>query len=389
MKIIFFVNLLYHLHIWFTTSFFPIYAKDLQINDTQIGLIFSVFSAISLIFMLPFGMITDKFGVKKVITLAGFLMLVWSLGLAFETKFIYFLLAYFIGGIGSVLFLVSLNTAFYFRVSNQMQAKESVYKITLFYTAATLGFALGPFLGSFVINELGYQTAFKIDSVAIILIIVLLQFDDWQTKLQFNIIEYIKDIKQKKMLILLLLTAFFYSHYGVEQTVYTLFMKKKVGLNDIEIGRIFLILGIWISFVTISTGKILKTRWLILFYAFGLFMCGAFQLLTGFADSFVILVIFRIAHTCGDAICTLMLGLIVNYVFEKKRLGFNFGFFLMSQLLASIPFSYISGVMINPTLNNYSSPFYLNGALIMSASIFILFFRKYLRKIFELDNFNK
>jgi len=359
--------------------YFPLYAKSLDIPDVNIGLIFTLFNVISLIIMLLFGILTDYLGSRKIIVVGAIGILLWLAGIAFFDSFLFFLIAYFFGGIGSVLFLISLNTAFYSALDEQ---SNTTY-ITLFYICATLGFMVGPFTAGILTKYFEYPQVFKFDILIILLIFIFIYKSQLPQKVQFKISDYLQDIKNLKVILFILITAIFYSHYGVEQTSYTLLMKNNIKLTDVQIGNIFIILGFWIAAVTLIIGKILKTKYLVLAYAFGLILCGVFQFLTGYSEQFYSFIICRLLHTFGDAVCTLMLGILVTFVFNKNRLGFSFGFFLMAQLAASIPFSYISGILSKK--NDYSMPFYFNGIFIILLAFVILIFRKKLRLIFGLE----
>jgi MFS family permease len=158
-------------------------------------------------------------------------------------------------------------------------------------------------------------------------------------------------------------------------------MKHNAKLTNIQIGQIFIILGLWISLITLLIGFLAKTKYMIYVYGTGLFFSGIFQFFTGLSESYSSLIIFRLFHTLGDAVCTLSLGIIISNVFHVNRLGFSFGFYLISQLIAAIPFSYISGIISFD--NNYAIPFYFNGIFMTVCSLMIIIFRNRIKKIFE------
>jgi len=241
---------------------------------------------------------------------------------------------------------------------------------------------MGPFIASYLVKFLGYENCFKFDILIICSALLLIVNTEWPKTVEFNFFDYLKDFNLKSLMFIIL-TFIFFSHYGVEQAVYTLFMKSNVNLNEMQIGRLFVILGIWITFVTIITGKYSTTKLIVLVYAIGIFLSGAFQLFTGYTQTYIPFIIMRILHTCGDAVCSLMLGVLITYVFNKKRLGFNFGFFLIAQLLASIPFTYLSGAIV--TNQNYTAPFYYNGIFMIFGSFALIIFRKRIRRIFGID----
>ncbi|HPG31715.1 MAG TPA: MFS transporter, partial [bacterium] len=331
--------------------YFPPYANKCGISNIGLGSILSVYNIISLIFMIPFGILTDKFGSKKIMNAGVVLLIIWVILVAFCSDFYCFLAGYFFGGIGTVLFLISLNSAFY----SSINISNSKKYITYFYTASTLGFMLGPFIGSYLVKYLKYETAFKIDILNLLFMLALIVKTEMPKQLYFRFSDYLKDFNLKTF-ILILLTIIFYSHYGTEQTSYTLLMQKKLDFSDLQVGNVFVVLGLWISIVTLIVGKLSKAKYLILIYCFGVMTSGLFQFATGLSNNYFDFLIYRVLHTLGDAICMLMLGLIVSLVFDKSRMGFSFGFFLMAQLIASIPFSYISGILSRN--GNYSTPFF-------------------------------
>jgi len=372
------LNFFYCVHYWFIMIQFPPYAKNAGLSDVQIGTILSLYNIISLIFMLPFGIITDRLGARNIIMTASVLILSWLGIVAFYTSFKMLIIAFILGGIGTVLFLISLNAAFY----SMLDFDKAQKKVTFFYIAATLGFMFGPFIGSNLLQFIGYSNTFKADMIIICIMMIIILNVSWPKNVEFNIFDYLKDFN-KKSFILILLTFVFYSHYGTEQTSYTLYMKDNVKLTDFQIGNVFIILGFWVSLVTLLTGKLSNTKYMILIYGSAVLISGFFQFFTGYFKTFETFIVMRLLHTCGDAVCSLMLGILVTIVFNKNRLGFSFGFFLFAQLIASIPFTYVSKALSKT--NDYSLPFYFNGAFMSFCAILILLYRKKLRRILGMD----
>lgn len=90
--------------------FIPLFKKDFSINDTNIGLILTISSLGYIIFTYVGGILCEKIGQKKVLTLGLLAIIISLLGLGLFKLYGLFLVSMFILNIGLALISIAINT---------------------------------------------------------------------------------------------------------------------------------------------------------------------------------------------------------------------------------------------------------------------------------------
>ncbi len=210
-------------------------ARDLTLNDIQIGYLFSAFLIGYTIFQLPAGVLGDRFGPRAVLTASALICGAATLctgllpGLLLKGTFLALgslLLARFVLGLGQAATYPVAMTA----VGDWFPASKHAFINSLIFTGSTLGAAFAPPLVAYIMSALGWRATFYWTGVApIVLAVLWLQQtrglahheDLDSTKLTRNGAEWWRLIVKKN--ILFLCTSYFLYCYAISIYVYWLF----------------------------------------------------------------------------------------------------------------------------------------------------------------------
>ena len=113
----------------------PMVMKDFQLNATNFGLLSSTYLLADVIFLIPAGIILDKFSSRKVILFAMILCVVGTFGFALAPTFPLACLAHFISGIGNAFCFLSCIML----VSRWFEASKQSFIIGLVITVGMFG----------------------------------------------------------------------------------------------------------------------------------------------------------------------------------------------------------------------------------------------------------
>ncbi len=366
----FLCNLLYSINLWLTMAYYPVYFNKIGISDGRIGVLISMFSFITLLFVVPFGVMSDRLKPKTLLRIGAILMVISNIAITFKGDFYYLMGFIILVGIGSTLFIITLSSLFY----KQLDETRKGVRVALFALGTALGFGTGPFIGGFIINYSDINNVFFLAGIlnAALFLLVFALKSSRPFKFRFEM--YKNDILKPKVFFAIIIVFVMSSHFGVEETCMTLFMTKNIGLTGLQIGSIFMCIGAWIAVINLVAGHSFdKTKKLTLFISLSLLISGGFQILTAYADSFGSLLSIRLAHALGDGFYLVLRALLIAHVFPSKRMGGNFGF-MYAVYTGSITISSLISGRLNG-MYGYDFPFIVSGILVMSVAIIMLTMR--------------
>ncbi len=354
-------------------AFLPVLLKQYGLSDARIGIIIGTFSIASMLLMLPMGVFSDYFSPKKTIIAGTCCLSLYFLFLLVSQNFYWLLLSVSIGGAGaSALFIVL--SSLYLKLVPRFNISRQV---AVYHVGGYLGYALGPLIGGLIISYHPLKYLIGMAWICSLGLIVLALFLKDSTPIKFSLQEYGTDIRKPGSLLLILGVFVLATHFGVEQTSFTLLMKEKLRFTPGRVGYMFTCIGLWMAFLAPLVGYIMDRRQTVVVFLFtGLTISAIFQLLTGKAGSFASLLITRIMHTTGDAVAILGIGVLTAVFFPEARLGGNSGLLYVVRTAAMF-----SGAVVAGLLNSrwgYSISFIANGLFIFFfTAILAIFFKSY------------
>jgi MFS family permease len=148
----------------------PTIGHEFSGNPELLGWLTSIFFIASAIFLVPFGRVADKYGVKKLFTLGMAVYFLSALLCAFAPGITFLIAARFITGIGAgMIFGTSIAL-----LSLVFPESERGRAIGINVTAMSVGFLLGFFFGGFLTFYAGWRSIFLVTLPVELFVIVLI-----------------------------------------------------------------------------------------------------------------------------------------------------------------------------------------------------------------------
>ena len=344
---------------WLVLAYLPLLLKGYGLSDLQIGMIIGIFSLSSMALMLPLGMFSDFFSPRRTMLCGALLYAGYFAALLFARSFAWILAAICVGGLGSAA-LVVVSESLYLKHFGQIQRSR---RVAIYQLSTYLGFGLGPLVGGLVVQtspELIFIFAMAGAGAIFLLSLFLIDYEP----IVFSFKEYSGDILQFKPLLLIACLFVLGTHFGVEQTSFSLLLRDQFGLLPRQIGMVFGCMGLWMALAVPLVGRFHdKRRSVFLFFLGGMASSAVFQVLTPLAGNIWSLVVIRLLHNLGDTVALLELGVLVALLFPSGRLGGNSGLLYGARTLATFLAAVAAG-----SLNRewgYGASFFGSGLLVL------------------------
>ena len=364
-------NFLFHFVHWMVLAYLPIVFKCYGLTDSQIGFIIGLYAISSMTLMLPMGFFSDYFSPKKIVIAGTFLMALYFLSLLFVKNFLGLIPVALVGGTGSA----ALTTVLYALYLKIIEKGERGKQVAFFQLGSYLGYGLGPLSGGLLLAVIQPHSLFKIALIiSLVLLLVTFLLKD-STLITFSFREYRKDLRTPATIFLTVGIFVMSTHFGVEQTSFSLLMKEDIKLSPSQIGLIFSGIGLWMACLVPLAGYLRDRRQKIFTFLWvGLLFSSIFQFITGLISSPGTLLLVRILHTSGDTLAILEVGVLTALFFPEHRLGGNSGLLFGVSTLGIFSGSSVAG-LINMKLG-YGFSFMANGGFVFIFALSFLIFCK-------------
>ena len=350
--------------------FLPLHFKEIGFSGMEIGLFYSAFALAGLVSAFHSGLLNDRIDSRKMILLGLLLVVAYLVGLSLSQTFIGVIIFMFMGGLGNRIFSLSTDSYILKKVKERKGFNFGLYDAFKSLAAAIAIFIGGRLLFNF---EMSFLLAVS-GGIIFLSIPLLLKMPKTHIKFQkLNL--YISDIKNRRSIIFLILVFIFTLHWGVESTLYALFLENNLGLNIMQ-------MGVFMSFpvaLLATTAVYLGTR-VDKAMSFKELMFIAF-ILSGFGLTMMALFsnvyisfIFRLIHEMGDGAFVVFMFMGASSYFPKERMGGNYG----SVMLVTIISWMISTLIFSPVgeVYGYHIPHIIVGTLIFFAGFMVFLFKK-------------
>lgn len=353
--------------LWMMFAFLPVHLKAQGLSDAMLGAVMGFYSISALLLMIPLGVLSDRVSPKKVL-LGGACMLFMHLaGLRAAYTWYAFLFLAALGGLSWAIFQTVLQALFLKVLS---PAQKGV-KIAVFQMGSYLGFGVGPLLAGTLWGDADYvrMLGFALGGAAVLILLVLMLPDS--DPIRFNLGDYREDLKQPRALAFLVVWLVYATHFGVEQTSYTLLMRQDLGFSNAQVGWTFLAVGVWMALMAPATGRGFDVRQSVIrLLALGLIVSSVFQILTAFARTLPEMVAVRLLHTAGDVPVILSMGIMTAAFFPQGRLGGHSAVVYAVRTLGVFVGNYAAGWVI--PLVGHQGTFVASGVVVFLATLVLL-----------------
>lgn len=143
----------------------PLYARDLGVTTTQIGVINSVFYLVAALLSMPAGMLSDRFGRKRVAVAGSIVLCAGVLLLSFAHSYWQLTALYLLLGVGTAAFGPTTMSWV-----AEISPPTHLGRAYGFYTTALFaGIGIGPAVGGAIGSAMGFTTVFWVAAVLLAL----------------------------------------------------------------------------------------------------------------------------------------------------------------------------------------------------------------------------
>lgn len=307
---------------WMIMAFLPVFLQSISFSDSRIGVIIGAFSVSSLLMILPAGFLSDYLSPKKMALFGASLFFVYTCGLYSVRDFLPLFGIAFIGGFAHSILNITIYSLFLKVMGIELRGK----KIAFYQVGAYLGFGGGPLIGGWIVQNSSFESLFLFASVLSFFLVILVATMKDRPGSAFDFKDYKVELRDRKIILLIGIILVYATHFGVEQTSLSLFMKNTLLFSGQRIGLVFFILGIWMAVLAPIAGHSFdRSRNVIRLLLMGLMASGLFQIATGYVSTFEQLVFIRVLHTMGDALIILTISILTSEFFPVDRLGGHSG----------------------------------------------------------------
>jgi MFS family permease len=351
--------------------YLPIHFDEIGLSGFQIGVIYSMLSLAGLISAFHVGVLNDRVKTRTTATIGLFVVLAFYLGLSVSPDFAFLLALFFLFGIGHRIFSLSTDSSVLKNVK-----KEKGFNFGLYDGMKSFFGASAMLLFGILLQSIGFNVSLLLIA-GILIVTVFLVWWIPSVKLHVDpIAMYIKDALNRRTLIFLSMIFIMTLHWGVENTVYTLFLRENLGLSLSQTGFFISIpIIILAAFAIIfgrefDKGKLSEKKLLFLSFiisGFGLVMMA-------FMTKPILAFIFRVIHEIGDGAFVIFMFVGASSYFPKRRMGGNYGTLILvtviAQMIGSMIFSPMGDIL------GYDVPQIIVGLFILLAGFLVFLFKK-------------
>lgn len=156
---LFFAYELLQLHVM--NALAPMLMQDLELNATQFGTLSSTYLLADIIFLLPAGILLDRFSVRKVILVALFLCIMGTMGFCQAHSFSFACFCHFLSGIGNAFCFLSCMML----ISRWFPKEKHAFVMGLMITMGMLGGVMAQLPFSLLAQNYDWRSALFIDGL--------------------------------------------------------------------------------------------------------------------------------------------------------------------------------------------------------------------------------
>ena len=364
---------------WAAMIFLPVFFGERGFSEFEIGMLISVFSLVTLLLVFPLGALSDRLPPRPLL-MGGALLssLAASLMPAVE-GFFGFASLIALAGAGFTLSSISLYSLFF----KQVGAERRGLEVSIFNIGGILGAGFGAWWCGVLAERFSLSILFP---MAALFALAWAMIALWLPRLKgisFPILEYGQDLKHARTWVLIFIIFTTASHAGFEQAGYALLQTEVIGLSTATVGRLFMIISLWMVMVTIWTGRLHdRGERPLLMMGAALIVSGVFMGASGSAKGAMDFLIYRILHTAGDSVINLLVLVVASIIFPRHRAGGAFAFILTINTASYFMFANLAGAVGGRF--GIDRAFYLSGLIMAVGGIFLLLFRGRLRRLFRI-----
>lgn len=354
-----------------------LYALDLGADILQVNLISTIQSTMSILLVIPFGLLADRFGRKPMLIYPRIIAAFGILLRVFATNPTHLLIAAFVGGFAGADFYPILVTM----VTDIADSSDQREAISTLYLFSGIGLLVGPLIGSILLT-LPYfplRSLYQIQIVAEIFLILYLVKVLQETKqdtypeppnLGYSPIREL--LTNQSFQGVLFMGFFFYFNFSILNTYLPIYGRVTLTLSDAEVSSLTLFRNIAITLIRFSAATFLTrlpTQWFLLF---ALIAGGIASLVSPIASTYSLVAIIQCTSGIAHGAVAILGSLLVTAESRPENRG-------VAQSINNMThgFSNILKLPTSTIAENFGlTPVFLIGAIASFASTIPVFIRQ-------------
>lgn len=301
-----------------------LYALDLGATILQVNLISTVRSTMAILLLIPFGILSDRYGRKPMILYPRAIMFIGTLIRVFARTPIHLIIASIVGGFsGGSYFPILLSMIA--DISNEEEQREGISTLFLF---SSIGMVVGPSIAASLLlfpqitmRNIYQITAFAELGALIYLALVIKETHSTEAKEKTEFLPQIKELIGKTSFQGLILVAFLYSFYhSIFRTYAPIFGRINLGLSDAQVASFNSYRNLGVMLIRLSLATYLTSSSISVFLLVVLVLGGVAGFLIFFASNytFMVIILFLVGVSFG-AFRILTSTLVAKYSVTKNR----------------------------------------------------------------------
>jgi len=338
-------------------------AEEFQLNETQAGLIISVFFMSYAVMQLVGGFLSDKYGARRMILISVVLWSIFTIMTGFAWSFISLIAIRLLFGIGEGSFPAASSLAI---ADNFPKAERGRAKSTL-TAATTVGSMISAIVAAALIMSIGWRNLFFIfGTLGFFLTIALYFLLKPNAQYSENTQTVKTKVPLKKLLKMPMLWQLMLMYFGVSIVNWGLtswmptYMVKVKHLDMVAMGALSIIPALAALVAVVLTGWLIdkhavgKEKYLIMV---GAFIAGISLFFMTYASSIVMVVTFQSLTTAGCLFATTTILTLPLKYFSHDVIGTATGFMYFGGQMAGAISPSVMGFVITLFNGSYSAAF--------------------------------
>lgn len=288
-----------------TGSIAILFALDLGATILQVNLINTMRSTMAIFLLVPFGILSDRFGRKPMILYPRAIMFFGTLIRVFARNPTHLIIASMVGGFaGGSYFPVLLSMIA--DIANEEEKREGISNLFVF---SSIGMVVGPSLTAYLLlfNQITFRTIYQISAITEILILFYLSLVIKETKPpeKHAKIEFLPQIKQlfgqTSFQGLLVVAPLYMLYHSILRTYVPIYGRVSLNLTDSQIVSLNTYQNLGVMLIRISSATYLARLPISVFLLVVLVLGGITGLLVPLATNyaFMVLLLFLVGVSFG------------------------------------------------------------------------------------------
>jgi MFS family permease len=288
-----------------SNSIAVLFALDLGATILQVNLINTVRSTMAILLMIPFGILSDRYGRKPMILYPRAIMFIGTLIRVFARNPYHLIIASIVGGFAGGSYFPTLLSMIA-DISNKEEQREGISTLFLF---SSIGMVIGPSLAAFLLlfPHITLRNIYQITAIAqlgalIYLTLVIRETNPPEVKEKIEFLPQIKHLISQTNVQGLLIVAFLYSFYhSIFRTYTPIYGRLNLGLSDAEVTSFNSYRNLGIMLIRLSLATYLTRSSISVFLIVVLVLGGVSGLLVSFATNYslMVLILFLVGVSFG------------------------------------------------------------------------------------------